>query len=221
MLDLMPAPDSTNTSCFAATSFLTVSGVAATRVSPSRLSTGMPSFMQSSCCYRFLKDVSNGASGMPDMALQTECRLKRVTNPGSQTQAIAVQGGRCRTKCGPGTGQPGVIDGEVHIGAFAECIIQGRRHRDACAAGACVFQLVEIHGIPQAPWTVDIPFETRRIGIVLVVGDIQFVIDIRQIPLDRSHSVSTTQTPRCLFAVGADGRAEISGRIVQCLIGTA
>jgi hypothetical protein len=44
----MPAPACTMTWCFAATSFFTVSGVAATRVSPSRVSAGMPILMPTS-----------------------------------------------------------------------------------------------------------------------------------------------------------------------------
>src|SRR4029077_1518180 len=42
MLAPAPAPDWTTTACLAATSFLIVSGVAATRVSPGRVSAGTP-----------------------------------------------------------------------------------------------------------------------------------------------------------------------------------
>src|SRR5882672_8346768 len=45
MLAPAPAPDWTRTECLPTTSFLTVSGVAATRVSPARVSAGMPIFM--------------------------------------------------------------------------------------------------------------------------------------------------------------------------------
>src|SRR6516162_4871824 len=48
MLDSVPAPDSTTSSCLPlAASFFTVSGVAATRVSPARVSRGMPMIMVS------------------------------------------------------------------------------------------------------------------------------------------------------------------------------
>jgi hypothetical protein len=47
-LDDTPAFAWTMTWCFATTSFLTVSGVAATRVSPDRVSAGMPILMPTS-----------------------------------------------------------------------------------------------------------------------------------------------------------------------------
>ncbi len=49
--DAVPAPDSTTSECLPdAASFLTVSGVAATRVSPARVSRGIPMIIQAPVC---------------------------------------------------------------------------------------------------------------------------------------------------------------------------
>jgi len=66
MCDMAPAPASTTSWCLPlAASFLTVSGVAATRVSPARVSRGMPMIMVSAplaanaaCCGSYLATVA-------------------------------------------------------------------------------------------------------------------------------------------------------------------
>src|SRR5512146_119178 len=94
MLEPLPAPDCTRTSFFAA-SFLTVSGVAATRVSPPRVSAGTPILMAwvSLVCLASILARARGKRPLDQLkhGMRDKCEARGGQRAGEQHHVV-VQG---------------------------------------------------------------------------------------------------------------------------------
>src|SRR5882672_623490 len=97
MLAPAPAPDWTSTVCLAAASFLTVSGVAATRVSPGRVSAGTPICMNAFPCFCSRRRIRAGKTKRDD------------TTGNSPALGPGEERGRAAAPCAQGPEIPGII----------------------------------------------------------------------------------------------------------------